>query len=458
MSLHKSASERGGMEPYRHRVVQPLLPYEKRLINALGCTDEEYRHFSAEVERRSKERPEGYSHVPDIQNAAAVPFLIQLAIGVVLGAAAYLLTPKPKQPDQPAEIRRRQLGSQSGRTIFSPSFGFDSAQELAAYGNVVPIVFTRREETSETGGLLISPQLVWSRMKSWGGYQIAEIVAIAGQGNLNRPELAGIFLGNNALDGIYETYFDFYWNGGFEVSGVGSRLRAYNLRYGDLAIDGNNDNPGLNGSDQAFYCPTRDGAAQPGFCGAFTPSSQTRFGVYSGIPNGTPIRPDWKVISLLDAGKDKARDEAATQMRKYVDGYLAMTHPYGGGITDGTTQAGMPGTGVNYCRRVGVIEHYPVGGGVNTITHAVEDSRTAHGQTFEKWGNLTKEVEVNPGDTIVILLGKGRQKAEPFDIIGAHDFPPADLSDVSSSVQGESTRYDQLLSNGSTWMIGRSTW
>ncbi len=459
MSLHKSASERGGMVPYRHRVIQPLLPYEKRLINALGCSEEEYRHFSAEVERKSKERPEEYAHIPDIQNGpAAVPILISLVIGVVSTAASYLLAPKPKMPDEPAEIRRRQLGSQSGRTIFSPSFGFDSAQELASYGNVVPIVFTRREEEYETGGLLISPQLVWSRMKSWGGYQVAEIVTVAGQGSIAKPQLSGVFLGNNALDGIYEAYFDFYWNGGFEALGAGSRLRAYNLRYGNLFIDGNNDNPGINGSDQAFYCPTREGSNQPGFCGAFSPTSQTRFGVYSGIPNGTPVRPDWRVISLLDSGEEKQRDEAATQMRKYVDGYLAITHRYGGGLTGGTTTAGMPGTGVNYCRRIGVIEHYPVGGGVNTVTHTVEDSRTSANQTLERWGNLTREVEVNPGDKIVILLGKGRQEPEPFPIVGDHDFPPADLSDIRSSIQGESTRYDQLLSKGSTWMIGRSTW
>jgi len=446
--------------PYRHRVIQPLLPYEKRLIAALGCSEEEYRHFSAEVQRRSKKRPEAYAHIPDIQNGAAlIPIIVSLVVGAVSTAASYLLAPKPKQPDQPAEIRRRQLGSQSGRTIFSPSFGFDSAQELAAYGNVVPIVFTRREETYETGGLLISPQLVWSRMKSWGGYQIAEIVTVAGQGSMAKPELAGIFLGNNALDGIYEAYFDFYWNGGFEVLGGGSRLRRYNLRYGDLSIDGNNDNPGISGSDQAFYCPTREGSNQPGFCGAFSPTSQTRFGVYSGIPNGTPIRPDWKVISILDAGEDEQRDEAASKTRKYVDGYLALTHPYGGGITGGARNSGMPGTGVNYCRRVGVIEHYPGGTGPkNFVEHTIEDSRQSEGQTLEKWGNLTKEVEVNPGDTIVILLGKGKQEGEPFPETGGHGFPPADLSDIRSAIQGESTRYDQLLSNGSTWMIGRSTW
>jgi len=448
--------------PYRHRVIQPLLPYEKRLIAALGCSEEEYRHFSAEVERKSKKRPEAYAHIPDIRNdpsgGVLTSILVSLVVGAISTAASYLLSPKPKQPDQPAEIRRRQLGSQSGRTIFSPSFGFDSAQELAAYGNVVPIVFTRREETYETGGLLISPQLVWSRMKSWGGYQVAEIVAVAGQGSIAKPQLAGIFLGNNALDGIYEAYFDFYWNGGFEVLGGGSRLRAYNLRYGDLAIDGNNDNPGISGSDQAFYCPTREGSNQPGFCGAFSPTSQTRFGVYSGIPNGTPIRPDWKVISILDAGEDEQRDEAASKTRKYVDGYLALTHRYGGALSGGQRDSGMPGTGVNYCRRVGVIEHHPVGGGVNTVTHTVEDSRQSEGQVLEKWANLTKEVEVNPGDKIVILLGKGKQESEPFPETGGHGFPPADLSDIRSAIQGESTRYDQLLSQGSTWMIGRSTW
>ena len=49
-------------------------------------------------------------------------------------------------------------------------------------------------------------------------------------------------LGNNALDGIYEDYFDFYWNGGFEVLGLAVAC-VYNLRYGNLAIDGDRDNP-----------------------------------------------------------------------------------------------------------------------------------------------------------------------------------------------------------------------
>ena len=329
------------MVPYRRSVEQPLLPYEKRLITALGCSEQEYRQFAQEVERRYNERPEDYAHIPDIRDGpepGTTLAIISLVVGVLSTAAAILLAPKPKQPGGD-EIRRRQLGGRRGKDIYAPSFGFDSLQELADYGQTVPIAFTRRKgqvnpndqnNDKGTGGLLISPQMVWSRMKSWGGYQVAEIVALAGQGNMAKPDLAGIFLGNNALDGIYQEYFDFYWNGGFEELGVGSRIRAYNLRYGNLAIDGDRDNPGLSGSDQVFYAPTRGGGAQPAFCGAFTPTSQTRFGVYTGVPNGTPFRPNWRIISIP---KDFRVNEKKlkNQQKKYVDEYLMDAHPKGGG-------------------------------------------------------------------------------------------------------------------------------
>ncbi len=343
MSLHQSAFNGGGMVPYRRSVEQPLLPYEKRLITALGCSEQEYRQFAQEVERRYKERPEDYAHIPDIRcdpTTTLGAILINIAVSAVFTAAALLLAPKPKQPDQ---IRQRQLGSRRGSDIYAPSFGFDSLQELAEYGQTVPIAFTRRkgqvdpaDQNSDkgTGGLLISPQLVWSRMKSWGGYQVAEIVAIAGQGNMAKPELAGIFLGNNALDGIYEEYFDFYWNGGFETQGTGSRIRAYNLRYGNLAIDGDRDNPGLSGADQVFYAPTSDALSQPAFCGAFTPTSQTRFGVFTGVPNGTPFRPNWKIISIVRGLESKAERQLKNQQKKYVDQFLMDTHDFGGNTID----------------------------------------------------------------------------------------------------------------------------
>ena len=448
------------MVPYRRSVEQPLLPYEKRLITALGCSEQEYRQFAQEVERRYKERPEDYAHIPDVQNGDfGTSVLISLVVSAIFTAASMLLTPKPKQPER---IERRQLGSRRGKEIYAPSFGFDSLQELAQYGQTVPIAFTRRKgqvnpddqnDDKGTGGLLISPQLVWSRMKSWGGYQVAEIVAIAGQGNMAKPELAGIFLGNNALDGIYEDYFDFYWNGGFEVLGSGSRLRAYNLRYGNLAIDGDRDNPGLSGSDQVFYAPTRSGVAQPAFCGAFTPSSQTRFGVFTGVPNGTPFRPDWKIISIVKGQEDKTDRQLKNQQKKHVDPYLMDNHPFGGNSkddNDGSSNCGMPGTGTNYARRIGIVEHIR-GGTVTRVTHGVRDTTRGN----ESWNNLKQEVDCLVGDKIKVLIGKGRQTEKPFS---AKNIEDVDLSDIRSAIQAESARYDAMFSRGSTWMVGRTTW
>ena len=60
------------MVPYRRSVEQPLLPYEKRLITALGCSEQEYRQFANEVERRYKERPEEFAHIPNIQNLSLI--------------------------------------------------------------------------------------------------------------------------------------------------------------------------------------------------------------------------------------------------------------------------------------------------------------------------------------------------------------------------------------------------
>ena len=74
----------------------------------------------------------------------------------------------------------------------------------------------------------------------------------------------------------------------------------------------------------------------PAFCGAFTPSSQTRFGVFSGVPNGTPFRPNWKIISIPDQSGKKTRGGSLRTSRKnMLIQYLMDTHPKGGGSSDG---------------------------------------------------------------------------------------------------------------------------
>ena len=442
------------MVPYRHSVTQLLLPFEKRLIAELGCSEEEYREFIQQVQYKYKERSKEYERIPDIQNTGletGTVLLINLGVSLLLGAAAYLLTPKPKMPDQ-RESSRRQLGGISGKEIYNSSFGFDSTQELTQYGRTVPIAFTRREEMdafSGTGGLLISPQLVWSRMRSFGAYQIAELVMIAGQGEMDRPELPGIFLGNNALDGIYDEYFDFYFTNG---STAKSRLHRFQRRFGNLRLD--ND---LAGSDEAFYAPAVAASKQPAFCGAFSPSSQTRFGVYSGIPNGTPYRPDWEILPVFTEGVGaKGERFAKHKHKRFVDEYLMDEHTYGGGSEDrqkNAERAGMPGTGVNFARRVGIVRHISASTGTSTTAgiEVVHTNENGH-QRVERF---TEEVDCRVDDEIIVRLGKNRQSATPFRFRGGD---PIDLTDIRSTIQSENVRYDQLFTLGATFMIGRTTW
>lgn len=452
------------MVPYRQSAADVLLPFEKRLIQELGITEDEYRAFAAEVRRRPYIRPAEYAHIPDAVNGDfGISLLVSVIVGALFTAASYLLSPKPQQPEE-SKARTRQLGKTRGREIFTPTTGFDSIQNLAAYGDIVPIVFTRRQtvtDTNETtfysGGILISPAMVWSRMKSFGNYQIAEVVAIAGQGYMERCDLAGVFLGNNSLDALYSNYFDFYWNAGVQGAPGNSRLQMRHLRYGALRID-----DGRGKTEEAFYAPTRNGANDAAFSGAMTPSSQTRFGVYAGIPNGTPIRPDWEIYSIIEEYFDGDRmlpagRNAYINQKKFVDPYLMIVDQYGGGLSydkvgkTGRLKAGMPGTGRNYCRRIGIVE-------CNGITQTATELEYTNSKGSAKyWENLTREVTVNIGDTMVILLGIGRQDANFLE--GESEgitYPRHD--DIRSTVDSELKRYDAQLKLGATFMVGRTMW
>lgn len=458
MSLHQQPSEGGRMVPYRRFVQQPLLPYEKRLIDALGCSEEEYRQFAQEVERRYRERPEEYAHIPDVQNSPIAVAVVSLVISLITTAAAILLAPKP--PDvsrgQKKGPRRRQLGGVQGKEVFTPTVGFDSVQDLAEYGRIVPLAFTRQEALPNgktTGGLLVSPQMVWLRMQSRYAFQIAEMVMVVAQGQIGRPDVTGIFLGNNPLDSIYKDYFDFFYTDGSQAQ---SRLKGRHHRYGNfVGADVPDD-------ENAFTAPSNASLEDAAFCGAFTPSSQTRFGVYSGIPNGTPFRPDWRIISIpIDNLGGKKERQKKNEQKKYVDEYLMDEHIKGGDAPkdkkedkDGAGDAGMPGTGTNYSRRIGIVKHIrPRTETETTVTHRVADtSKNGH----ERWDRLTREVEALIGDRIQVLIGKGDQSITPFG--PSKGFDPVDLSDIRASVKSESARYDQMFPIGATFMIARTTW
>ena len=96
------------------------------------------------------------------------------------------------------------------------------------------MVFARRED--DIGGVLATPQLVWSRAFSYGNEQGVKLMFVVGEQGLgdgiNRPDLEGIYLGTAPLDASTTNKFAFYWNRNTNVNG---RILAKNFAYGTRA-------------------------------------------------------------------------------------------------------------------------------------------------------------------------------------------------------------------------------
>lgn len=320
----------------------PLLPYERDLIAQLGISEEEYRDFAAEVTRRIR-----YDQLEDVPvAAAAVPVLISLAIGAVLTGVSSLLAPKPpKSNDEQKQQRRFEISSKTGRTRFNNSVGFDGAPGLAQLGSRIPIPFGLYEPDTpgalegeifkQSGGIVVEPLLVWSRMTSHGKFQTLKFLTVIGQASIEQvPELASIFIGGQPLGNFYKTN---YWIAYKSVVGD-NRLFLADQLYGNAA-------EGPDGNGGIFVCPTLEGDREPGFSAAFTPANTTSFGVYQTIPNGGNWRLNWEVISLprLEKQKDDPKFFIKNQRKKIA-----------GGDADGR-EDGMRGIGRPYSNKCGVV-------------------------------------------------------------------------------------------------------
>ena len=63
--VHKPLDFRSGLETGGKLYDPPLLPYEVALIEALGCTEEEYKTFVRYAAQRAYVRPAEYDHIPE---------------------------------------------------------------------------------------------------------------------------------------------------------------------------------------------------------------------------------------------------------------------------------------------------------------------------------------------------------------------------------------------------------
>ena len=435
---------------------QRLLPYERQLIGALGCTEQEYLEFKQQVAFMSRERPAEYAHIPEVNNDGGLTAVVLFVVGLVLQGVSYLLTPKPNLPQQSRQQANRQLDSIAGRDRFAPTYGFQSAQELSRYNEIIPIVFTRHipgvqlgggAEKVNIGGVMISPKLVWSRTFSWGSYQSIEMVFLAGQGPMSRPsnvaeDRSGIYVGQTPIDTLLDLDYAWYFNDGGKPNDTlpgyapsSSRLQIKNKRSGAY------EEEKTGGDDNAFKAMTLSGLTSQAFSHTFSPSTQARFGVYNALPNGTTYRLNFEVIS-------HPRGEGTANVQKAASARLAQ-------LTGTPTWAG---TGRNYGRQFGIVKYkgqeVPALGNNNGIRKTV-----AVGDTVEVVYNaakVTEKVEYNKAffhPTRVNIPG-----TKETDQFALPDEDAVDNKSIQQAIKTEHEQQDDLLKLGSRWLIGNALW
>jgi hypothetical protein len=432
----------------------PLLPFEKELIKTIGITEEEYRKFAAEVRRKGVVRPAEYEHLPDVQASGAEPYLISLAISLVLTGVSYLLTPKPKMPEA-SKQSQLNLGSVNAGNRFTQSRGFDTLNELADYGAPIPIIFGlyKVNGSEKVGGMLVTPKLVWSRMFSHGTQQSAKLMFVVGEqgfrddtapDGIQKPELEGIFLGNNALDALHEDFFAVYWKRNTSISGT-SRIRAVNLIEGTAGGPDKGDPVKYVATDDdVFLCPSNTADQTTDFCHAYSPANNTQFGVYGAIPNGTGLRVNYETVSIVSIDEDRKADRQRAfnltlRRIKIVGSKDVSVKANERKVLEDIREQNMEGKGRQYSPRMGVIQ-------INRGNSEIKPNSNEH--------RISPTVQV--GDNILFKISK---EEIPDDLYDRGDGRGKEsVDDINQTVKAEQLAADDAMQVGEQFAIGNTLW
>jgi len=445
----------------------PLLPYEKQLIQTIGITEEEYRKFAAEVRRRGRLRPAEYEHIPNVQaTGVAETVLINLAISLVLTGVSYLLTPKPKMPSAARKGGVVDIEGFTGPTRFTPSRGFETLADIADYASPIPIVFGLYDSSDKVGGMLVTPKMVWSRMFSHGVHQQAKMLFVVGeQGLINEdgpsgivePDLEGIFLGNNALDQIFENQFAFYFRRNTDRH---KRIIGSDFQYGTKGKISTGDPDGPRGNEEVFLCPTRAADADVAFCHAFSPANATEFGLYEPIANGTSYRLNYQAMTVFkhkegEKNKFANKDTIKTQIAERVKVIGDQNHARDN-LPDKTKYRSAEflkevmddkekfaeGKGRNYSPRMGIFKVTRNPGAADE-----EEIKTDSNQ-------LKKRVKVAKGDTATFLISHTTIPEKLYQNGGRGP----STQDINDSVRAMQFAADKAMQLGEVFSIGGTVW
>lgn len=268
-------------------MTRKLLPYEYDLIDALGVSKKDYLDFVAQ-QHIYEDVKEGT--VLDARNDFGIVALVLTIVGILFQVASVLLMPKPKLPGQQQE----QKGTEQTRDqALSPRLGFNGSQDLAIYGDTVPLVYTNTAQNSN-GGVRLSTLLLWSAILSFGNNQFMRLMMTLGASNIARIDPERTALGQfPAKDLVLSNVWQYY--------NADGPTRYNNLIRGDA-----NDPTITTTNDTTAKLNGLPGAAE-GFSQAFSPTTANTVGVTGFLP----VNADVLILN-----------EAGNSVRRRVDTYF----------------------------------------------------------------------------------------------------------------------------------------
>ena len=340
-------------QPYGRRL---LLPSEIDLCKTLGISEDEYWYFVDQTAAYNGERKEGYELIPDIQAgpAGAVAFTIfgtgvtwgAIYLQIALIAVGYLLADKPKEIKAGENI---QGPDSIGAKRFAPQYGFNSTQELATLGDIIPLVFTNQIEVDQIGtytnasdvigGLRVNGQLLWSRLLSLGRHQQLKAILLFSLGEIDgRPDFEGYALGDLLLSTYSRKKLDLFFKS--SQTNRFNRLERDTFdnegdRYPDSEVAGMKY-PYPDAFSDDWFVPNSatDSTQVWPFSGARNPTTQSVFGMFNPMPNANVVKLSYELYYPQKGSENNAKRAVITKKKK-----IATWWPTRAGITGGDVTA-----------------------------------------------------------------------------------------------------------------------
>ena len=249
-----------------------LLPYEHQLIDALGVTKEEYLDFVAQQHIYSDPKQ---GTILDARNWDVVAIVLTV-IGIIFQVVAALIAPQPQAP----KIAPQGGGGVAATRdeIFAPRFGFDSQQQLAAYGDPINLVYTNTD-TNPEGGVRLATSLIWSALLSYGNSQLVRLLFVLCAGGIGRISEQKSAFGQTALESLvaqnYWVYFASNYTGALQNRQVRPPFNGINVS--DPTTIGN-------ASANPYLIRRSANSTVQGFSHCYSPTSANQFGIYGAVP------------------------------------------------------------------------------------------------------------------------------------------------------------------------------